>query len=172
MRKRLYIPLLFPLFLLPALPSSAQKILQIEKRNSPKTTKIFIGDEIMYRLPNDKTWYTGFITDLLVEEKLIALEDRYLPLDSITALGSYRPWSKAAGTSLFFFGAGWSGMALVGTLTDGNPSTHYRWSDAAVTGAAWGLSYLTPRLFRYRKIKIGKRRRLRLLDLNISPLPD
>jgi hypothetical protein len=50
-------------------------------------------------------------------------------------------------------------------LTDGRPETSYRTSDAIVTGSALAVGLLLPKLISFRVKKIGKKYRLRLLDL-------
>lgn len=158
------------LLLLPILINSlkGQKVLQIEKYGQAKTQKIFIGEEITYKLKDDKSWNLGYIEDLIIDEKVIVLGDRYVKLDEIAAFRYYRPWTKAAGITFFTFGASWSVFAAVGTLTDGDPNTSYRWSDAAVTGTSWVLAFVIPRFFKYKVIKFGTRKRLRMLDLRFK----
>ncbi len=157
------------LLLLFVLQLNAQKVLQIEKYGSAKTKKIYIGQEITYKLKNDEYWYRGVIEDLNVEKNWVTLGDRYVPLDSIEAFRRPIGWSKAARTSLYTFGAAWSGNALVGTLTDGNPKTNYLWSDAIVTGVSWLTGWIVPKLFKNKVTKFGGKRRLRMLDLNVLP---
>lgn len=150
-------------------PLSAQKVLQIERYGRAKTTKIYLDEEITYRLKGDDAWYTRVVEDLNVEQGLIISVDRYIKIADITTLRYDRPWSKAVGKQLFWLGAGWSLYGVVGNLADGNPDTQYRWGDAAVTGTAWGLSWLVPRVFKYKKIKMNERRRLRAVDINFYP---
>lgn len=152
-----------------AFTANAQKVLQIEKYGSPKTKKIYIGERINYKLKNDAGWYSGVIEDLLVEKKLIALNDRYVSIDSIEAFRRPVGWSKGVRTSLYTFGAAWSGSALIGTLTDENPNTNYRWSDAIVTTTSWLVGWITPKIFKNKITKFGKKRRLRMLDLTLIP---
>ena len=164
-------PLLFfflLLFLFPA--AQAQRILQIERYGRPKTTKIFIGEEISYRLKGNEFWHTAVIEDLLVDNNLLVLDDRYVKMEEIESLRYYRSWPRPISRSLFWFGAAWSSFAAIGTLTDNDPSTHYRWSDAVVTASSWLLALVIPRIFRHRTITFGKRKRLRILDLNFGPL--
>ncbi len=149
-------------------PGSAQKVLQMEKYGRVKTKKIYIGSGITYRLKGDDSWYSAVIEDFDLEHNWIVLKDRYLPLDSIDALRKDRQGARRLGTQLFWFGAGWSTFALLGTATDGEPSTRYRWSDAIVTGTAWLAGLVVPRFFKYRIYKMGKKRRLRLLDLTFQ----
>lgn len=161
----------FNMLLLIALFSNVakgQKVLQIEKYGKAKTQKIFIGEEISYKLKDDKNWNIGYIEDLLIDEKVIVLGDRYVKLDEIAAFRYYRPWTKAANITFFSFGAAWSLFAAVGTWTDGDPSTSYRWSDAIVTGTSWFLAFIIPRFLKYKVIRFGTRKRLRLLDLRFK----
>lgn len=145
-----------------------QKVLQMEKRNSYKTQKLYIGDEITYQLRGDDYWYHSAIKDLLVDEKIILLHDRFIHMDSIAAFRWERTRMPAMGKQLFWFGTAWSAFAAVGTATDRNPDSSYRWSDAIVTGTSWVLALIVPKVFRYKKRKFGKRRWLRMLDLTVT----
>lgn len=142
-----------------------QKVLQIEKFGSPKTEKIDMGTLLTYQVNNDEIWSQGYIRDLRVDQNVIEFDDRFVRLDHITALRYERSWPKQLGTQLALFGLAWSGYALIGTLTDGNPDTSYRWSDAAVTGAAAGIGLSLPLVIGDRTVRLGKRKRLRMLDL-------
>ncbi len=149
-----------------ALSANAQQVMQIETYGKAKTKKLYPGATIQYRLKHQKSdWLTGEIDAYRVEDKLVVLSDRYVHVDSIAALRFDKKWSKVVGTQLFWFGTAWSAFAFVGTLTDGDPETHYEWSDAAATGGFWLSSLLLPKLFRYRKYNMEGRHRLRLVDL-------
>jgi hypothetical protein len=150
---------------------SAQKVLQIEKYGSPKTEKIHIGSVIDYRLAGEESFREGYIEDIRVEDSLIVFGDRYVNVHDIAELRFARGWGKAVGTSLMIFGGSWSGFALLGYATDGNPETSYSGRDAAVTVISAGLGYALAKLVRYRKVRIGRRYRLRLLDLRFSVDP-
>ncbi len=145
---------------------AGQKYLQIEKRGSAKTQKIPVGSTIEYQLKDDEIWYTHAIEDILVEENLLVLRDRYVSPDSITAIRRYRSWTKPARTQGLIFAGAWSGFALIGTATDGDPNSSYRWSDAIVTATAATIALTVPKLLEYKKVKFGKKRRLRLVDLS------
>ncbi len=167
--------LLFVLMmLLLAAPVFAQQVMQIETYGKPKTRKIYPGQTIQYCLKNQKKiWLTGMVEGYRMEERLVILADRYVPMDSIAVLRYDRKWSKALGGQMFWFGTAWSAFAAIGTLTDGDPESNYRWSDAGVTGSFWLGSFLIPRLFRYRKYNMEGRHRLRMVDLQpfLSPGP-
>ena len=146
----------------------AQKVLQIERFGKAKTEKIFIGQAVTFQLKEqgEPTWYTAVVEDLFVEDSVVLLGPRYIHIKNIDALKYDRGWTKVANRSLLTFGLSWSGFAFVGTLTDNNPDTNYRWSDAAVTGTSLLIALALPKLFGTKKIKFGKRKRLRMLNLN------
>lgn len=160
--------LLLALAFLSASTLLAQKVLQIETRGRVKTQKLFIGDEIRYRVVGDDLWHTGYISDLLIEKNVIALEDRYLKLEEIEAMRWYRGWTKPVSISLYTFGLAWSGFALIGTVTDGDPETNYRWSDAIVTAVSVAAGWIVQKFFRWRTVRFGNRKRLRMLDLSFK----
>jgi hypothetical protein len=146
-----------------------QKFLQIEKSGSLRTQKIPVGEVLTYRLEGDATWYTGEIVRLLPADSIILFHNRFVEVEQINAFRYARRAPASLSQSLFWFGIGWSALAIVGTATDdvgklGVPD--YRWSDAAVTGTSVGTSWLLPRLFKYRYVHFGKKKRLRILDLD------
>ncbi|GAB5551602.1 MAG: hypothetical protein Sapg2KO_11930 [Saprospiraceae bacterium] len=159
---RLILTLLCLLFLQPIF---AQKVLQIEKFGDPVTEKINIGAFLTYQLKNDDIWSQGYIRDLRIDLDVIELDDRFVNINDIAAFQYRRTWPKKVGTQLALFGLAWSGYALIGTLTDGNPDTNYQWSDAIVTGAAAGIGLSLPLVFGKKTIRFDKRRRLRMLDI-------
>ena len=150
------------------LNAAAQKVLQIEKYGSPVSKKIYVGEEITYRLQGDEIWHTGYINDLLIERDVIALDDRYINMKEIEAFRYQRGWTTPVSISLVTFGAAWSGFALIGTATDGDPTTSYRASDAVVSAVSIGLGLAVGTLLKTKVIKFGNRRRLRMLDLSFK----
>lgn len=162
-------------FLLPCLLAfsisqvDAQHILLIERAGSPRTQKIYAGQSITYRLHDDKDWYRNTIESFRPDQQLIVLEDRFLRVNQVAALRFGKSWPRPIGIMLTTFGISWSTFALIGTATDGNPTTSYRWSDAAVTGVSAGLGLLLPSLFGNRVLRFGgERRRLRIVDVNFK----
>ncbi len=145
--------------------------MQIETSGRVKTKKIFKGEGLEYLLRGSKTWTYGVIEDFNIDSNLIVFGDRYVKVDEIKAIRYYKPAARRMGAQLALFGAAWSAFAAIGTATDGNPDTNYRWSDAVVTGSAMGLGYAYSQLFKYKKYKIGKRRKLRLIDLTFLAPP-
>jgi len=142
-----------------------QQFLQLEKVGSLKVTRMPMGSIITYSLKDGQGWYTSEIAGFLYRDQLIAMADRTISLEAITALRYPRTWPRAIGRQVALFGLSWSGYALAGTLTDGRPETHYQLSDALVTGTSVAAGLLLPRLISFRVKKMGNRYRLRLLDL-------
>ena len=148
----------------------AQKVLQIEKYGSPKTEKMFIGHSFSYKVKGDDAWRHAYIEDLLVDQDVIQLGRTYVKLEDIEAIRYDRKFGRRARNTLVLFGLSWSGYALIGTATDGNPETNYEWSDAIVTTSTALVGLALPKLFRYKTIRFGKRKRLRMLDLDFKDI--
>jgi len=131
----------------------AQKILQLEKTNSLKVKKYYIGDVLTFQLKEEgKTWFTEAIEDILVK------------VEDITAIRSFRVqrWSKPLAKSLNLFGLSWGVLSLLSPLA-GTPLT---WAALVVPLASFAVSGIVRVLFRYRTYKIGKKRRMRLLNMD------
>lgn len=146
----------------------SQKVLLIEKRNSPQTQKLYEGAYIQYKLIGEKKWRAGEIYELRDDTQMIVFRNHYLPLDQIQMMREHKPWPKNIGYMLGAFGLSWSGFAAIGTATDGDPNTRYRWSDAAVTGISVGTGLLLPVLFGTRKMRFGEKHKWHLRVVDVS----
>jgi len=152
--------------------SIGQKFVQMETQGRVKVKKFYVGDEITFSLKgDDEFWYTETIDDVLVEENLIVLNGRAVKVGDITAIRSYkgRAFSKSLSNKLFFFSGTWFGYSLIAAALGAAPLTG---ATAVIGGTAVGLGILIRLLFKKRTWKIGKRRRLRLMNLNFMPRPD
>jgi hypothetical protein len=148
---------------------SAQIVLQLERYSSAKTRKFYEGQSLMYRIPNDKTWYQSEIVRLIPEDRLVVFDQRYLPMADIRALRSDHPqrWSKPIAYNLYIFGSSWSFFTLAASVAYKDYS--YSGRDALVTGTSLATGFLIHKLFRYRTWNMDKRHRLRMLDLRVHP---
>lgn len=148
--------------------TQAQRILLLETKNSAQTEKYFIGDYLQYRLTDDEQWYDGHLYELREDQQLIVFEDRFVTLEEVRTLKRRRSGPRTFAVMLGTFGLAWSGFAAIGTATDGNPDTNYRWSDAAVTGVSIGLGAMLQLLWGTQKRRVGpdQRRRLRIIDIS------
>ncbi len=171
-----YFLLLF--FLIPTF-LTAQKFVQLEKRGKAKTQKFEIGDELVYKLHNDEDWYKATINEIKPEEGIILFENRLVKVQDIAALKFYnnKGWSKTIGNQLFTFAGAWVLFGLVdrAEITDDigfNQQDPGRasWNLILIpAGAAVLTGVLLKQLFKQHKKKIGKKYRLRLLDLTVVP---
>lgn len=149
---------------------NGQIFLQLEKFNSPKTIKFVEGDEIEFRLhAYPKTWRTGILEKILIEDETIVLDGDFFQLDELKDIRVYRPWARILGRSFIQFTGAWFGYALIldvfniGGLFGEDFSVG---SDTLVVGGtAFGLGLLLRNVFGRKKFKLGKNSRLRLLDL-------
>ncbi|HFB99372.1 MAG TPA: hypothetical protein ENJ53_01075 [Phaeodactylibacter sp.] len=161
-----YTYLFFFIFLFAALPAHAQKVLQIEKRGAIKTKKIYLGESITYRLKGSKDWHTETMIDIKVEEGLIIFSDHFVKVADIKTLKFYKNarLANSVEKSLYTFAASWLLFSLGGTLA-GEPLNDLTWK-VPVSSVALGWSF--KKIFYTRKYRIGKKRRLRVLDLSFK----
>lgn len=158
--------LLFTLFVLTAASLEAQKTLILEKRGSTKTKRFYEGDEITYRIKGEKLWETATIIRMIPEQNILVLDRIYVKVDSIGALLKIKNRRVTNGLSaqLYVFGAAWTAYTAIDDLVVSERKTD--WEAAAYVG---GTSLLVGTLLRLlpktKTIKLGKKRRLRLLDL-------
>lgn len=162
--KASYLLLFF--FLFSVLPTHAQKVLQMEQRGKVKTKKHYLGEELTFQLEGGSTWYTDVMIDIKVEEEIIVFSERFVKVGDIKTIKSYKNAHFANRTekSLYSFGAAWLLFSLGGTLA-GEPLNDLAWK---VPAASAGLGFLIKKIFYTRKYRIGKRRRLRALDLSFN----
>lgn len=145
--------------------AEAQVFMQVERYGRPRAQRIYSGEVIQYRYQGQ--WYAGEIQEFRSDVNMIVLTRHTLRVSDIEALRYQRHWPKPVGRQIMLFGASWSAWALIGTATDNQPGIDYRWSDAAVTATATGLGLALPAVVKkYRVVEMGKKRRLRILDLN------
>ena len=158
--------LLISLFVIAFLPAKAQKILQMEKRGKVKTKKHFLGDELTFQLNGNSDWYTDVIIDIKVEDEIIVFSERFVKVGDIRTIKSYKNahFAKQTKTGLYSFGAAWLLFSLGGTIA-GQPLNDLNWKVPVVS---IGLGFLIKKIFYTRKYKIGKRRRLRALDISFN----
>ena len=148
--------------------SFGQKVLQMEKRGKAKTKKFYIGDELTYQLEGDKEWYTEVIQDILVEQNSILFPSRIISIDQIRKIKTFknRRRSRALSTSLFVFSGGFVSLSLiVAATTSWSLGTNF-WLFPAI---AVPTGLLIRWIFNSKTYKLGKKRKLRVLDLNIVP---
>lgn len=155
-----------------------QKLLQLEKVNSPKTRKYFPGDEITFQVTGGQ-WYTRVIEDVSYEQQALIFAKGYMPLDSITAFRSFdtQKWSRPIGNQLINFAVVWSAFSLIDAAVSGNDFKDEitRPFVYATPVVSTGLGILIKKLFKKRTFSLEKNKegepkrwRLRTLDLTVK----
>lgn len=137
-------------------------MLVLERANRAKTTKLYIGAELTFRLAGEENyWYRRKITDILPEQKSLMLDQYLVHIDSITDLKVYRkPVWRVAGGALFTFGAS---LAVATTAAALYQDRDVRYGAmyglaAGSMAAGWGVS-------RKRTLHLGKKHRLRIIEI-------
>ena len=67
---------------------------------------------------------------------------------------------------LWVFGTAWGGYSLIAFLAFGEPLT---WSILFVMGVSFLVGWILKRVLRRKTYKIGKKRKLRIIDMTIEP---
>jgi len=98
----------FILSLLFCLEVNGQKVLQIEKYGSPKTKKIYIGEQITFRILDYDFWATVTIEEILLEADVLSFHNSFMPLNQIDAFRIDINWGRFVDKQMLWFGAGWS----------------------------------------------------------------
>ncbi len=155
--------LVFFLFSLSQLYS--QKFIQIEKNHLKTKLKYNTGDDIIFSLRNSDQWVRSAITEIDVEHKIIHMYGLTVPIDSIDAIRSYKPFvSPILGEILWKAGlASFISSALFGLVYQPENTLDF----LIVTGSI-GLTGLgMKQMAKIRRIySIGKKFTIRPVDLN------
>lgn len=154
--------LFFLLSMLTVSPVFAQKMLLLERANRAKTTKMYIGETLRYRLAGEEDyWYKRSISDMLPEKNLLLLDNFPVQLSDISVLKVRRKgfW-HTSGQILFTFGISLAFATTVAVLYK-DKGTKFGGLYATSAGSL-GLGYFltTPR-----KLKMGDTHRLRLVEV-------
>lgn len=143
-----------------------QKMLLLEKANRVRPQKFYIGEQFVFRLKDEDFdfWQSAEITNIFPEEKSIELDFRKVQLEQISQV-KLRKWRiyKAAGTQLMVFGGAWMGFSTVGLVFDNEPFTRRTY---VVTGTSLAAGFTLRQIFKHRKIRLGKRHRLRAIEIS------
>lgn len=150
-------------------PLSGQKIFQVEKAGSLKTWRFHLGDELTFSaVQTPDQFYTREIVDIFPEVGIIQLPDGAFHIDSIAvvAFPGSNSWAKGLGASILTFTGVWTLYSLLDMAINSRspaPFQYYVAGGGAVSGSVlqWGIPET--------KRKVGKRYRLRLLDLTFYP---
>jgi len=144
---------------------SAQVVLYLEMMKEEKPIKYYEGQKLSFKSKDfPKDWQEITIGKIIDEEKIITYDGGMLKLEDIIQVRRSRAWAYLGGTMLQTFGTTWlvfGGIAHVATDEFSfGPDT------AIIGGSALLSGWILKKLFRYKKYKIGKKNRLKILDLS------
>ncbi|MEE9440014.1 MAG: hypothetical protein V3V14_13495 [Saprospiraceae bacterium] len=165
---KLNIYLYFSLFLIIGIlspsRSNAQVVLYLEVMNDAKPIKYYVGDWVSYKtaeFPDD--WQNRQIKKIIAKEKIILFEGKLLKLSDITDIRRSRTWVNAIGYSLQSFGTAW---LVYGAIAHYSTSFEFGTDTAIIGGGALISGYLLRKFFKYKKYRIGKKNRIKILDIS------
>ena len=146
----------------------AQKMLLLERANRAKTTKLYIGEGLHFRLAGDEDyWYQRTITDMLPESNTLLLDNYPVKLGDISQLKVRRgPFARIVGGTLFAFGASLT-LATTVAVFYNDKGTNF----GALYGAAAGSLGIGYFLNTKRKLKMGEKHRLRIIEIKFPEPP-
>jgi hypothetical protein len=151
-------------------PVFSQKMLLLERANSAKPTKIYIGDNLQYRLTGQEDyWYHRTITNMLPEKNTLLLDNFPVKLGDIGELKVRRKgvWRIVGGT-LFAFGASLALATTIAALYGDNETNYGALYATSVASAGIGF-YLSTK----RTLKMDQKHRLRIIEIQFSqPVPE
>lgn len=144
----------------------AQKFLIIDAYGYQRT-KLYVGDQIIFRTHDTPARYSGIITDLLDSAMMVSGFDTPIPLSEVHTIYFQRKFITILRAGLGIFTIGYSGAALLHPIY---PNAQYDAKESLIIAASSLVLSQFLRIFKWRKFKIkAQKRRIRVLDLN--PLP-
>ena len=145
------------------LPVFSQKMLLLEKYGRAKTTRIYPGQSLKFKLKDQPGWYTRELTDVLPDQKSIVLDLEIVKIEDIDKLRVRRKFPmKALGSSLLTFSASLALFSTVAYLRDG--SVEPGWLSIGAGSTLIGLVLIRDK---GKKLRLGEKHKLRALDLPV-----
>lgn len=150
----------------------SQRFLQMDINKFGGRVRFSIGQEIQFQLDCKKEWYKFTINDFCYDKQEIIFDEIRIPVSRISKLFLIKRDVKAItlglGSLIGTFGITWTSYAVYGLIVASpmvGPVTFI------VGGAALGIAavLLNVKTFWKRKYKITPKRRLRVVDLTLSP---
>jgi hypothetical protein len=146
--------------------SSGQNVLQMETRGKIEGMKFYPGDEISIKLIDEKFWRHTYLLDVEFEKEQVEFDFGTAKLDEIVALKT--PQQRFRGRSLqkklLLSSASFILLSPVELIYQDDPN----WG-IMIGGASLGVigMIFRPIFDTFSVHRIGKRKRLRMLDLNL-----
>ncbi len=143
----------------------AQVVLYMEEMTSEKPIKYYPGDKVNIKTSTyPDEWMNIKIEKILTDDGgVIVYDGGLVHIKDITHVRRIRKWVRPLTYSLQTFGTAWVGLGALG-LIFGQPSITF--GSLAIGGGAFVIGFLVRKAFLYKKYKIGKKVRLKYLDIS------
>ena len=142
-----------------------QVVLYVEIMTEHKPIKYYEGQSLMFKSNEfPKDWQTITIERLMDEEKVILFDGGMINLADIIEIRRTRPWATVTGYMLQTFGVSWFVFGGLAHFT--TDSFDFGVDTFVIGGTAIASGWLIRKLFKFKKYKIGKKVRLKILDLS------
>jgi hypothetical protein len=145
--------------------TTAQVVLYVEIMTEQKPIKYYEGQSLMFKtkdFPED--WQQITIKRLMDTEKIILSDGGMIKLADITEIRRTRPWATVTGYMLQTFGVAWFGFGGLAHFT--TDSFDFGMDTFVIGTTAIASGWLIRKLFKFKRYKIGKKVRLKILDLS------
>jgi len=146
---------------------TGQVVLYLEDMNEVKAIKIPEGSVVSLKTTEEKVWTYYKLDRLLAEEKIILHERGFIDLDQVTHIRIQRKWVKAIGNSLMSFGAAWTVYGVIAAAATN--TVQFETSLLGIIPFAAG--YIMKKVWLHKIYPIGKKNRLKILDLSFPDDP-
>lgn len=143
----------------------AQQFLQLETINDPESKKFSIGESIFIKTITNDEWHKITLKEFLYKDSIILIDEGYLKTSDITHVKDTRPVVYALSKAFQTFGAGYIVYGVIGSFSDRGDK--FSVEDALIGSSAIAVGWAFKKAFYIREYKMGKRYRLRLMDLRI-----
>ena len=152
-------------FLVCSQKANAQVVLYVELMTEYKPIKYYEGQILMFKTKDyPEEWQKITIERLMDEEKILLYNGGMVKLSDIIEIRRTRPWATVGGYMLQTFGVAWFGFGGLAHFTTDN--FDFGVDTLVIGGTAIISGWLLRKLFKYKKYKIGKKVRLKILDLS------
>lgn len=142
----------------------AQKYVQLEIFNSPNTIKYAPGDRLVFKTKEfPKKWQKRTIEKINYEESFIIFPKGLVEIEDITQVRIFLPLPFALAKGLYVFSAVSLVYGTIGSLADGE----FQSQTILFTIGPAALAFFLDKVVTYKKYKMGKTARLRVLDLEM-----
>lgn len=147
---------------------NAQVRLQMDRFGKKKSMDFYEGETITVRLKGEDVYQELQIKKLYPEANMMLTQLGPVQIDDIERLRTFnkKKTGKYLSYMLWVFGTSWGGYSLIAFLAFGEPLT---WSILWVMGVSFLIGWILRRVLRRKTYKIGKKRKLRIIDMTIEP---